>query len=500
MSEQVNKTHFKSFDADDKKVSQTILHEQVPITGTIVSGTYAKATSGLGQGRGINIRSFSHGMFQSVYDYPYLSSSSNHLFDITAGFSTGAAGAGGSLSGSATNQVSKKVNIYNQMSQILAGFDVSGSVRRLDIDGNHESAAGKINNAVFINFSRLLVKDEIKKGSVSMTLGTDVAFTTPFGSTATITDADSAINYRFNSPVGEYGFLKTDTQAATATLMTDSASGIDGKTIIFTNADGSSHTITVSAGATTANNINLASIGNANDFATELNAALDLAIAAENLKMTAADVSNNSDGNPRVNTLTQTVTGETGNKTITGTLISSNKIIINNITAGGAHGTQAFTGGVTAGTTLGLVFYQAGIVAMTSSVFGASAQIMNNATSSHDDVLKKETIDNFADGVRNRIKNITFNNTTEVNSSMYFCRLLNNEFNYSTNPTYLKDSKIVVKSIPGSSNQYNEMPFSYVTTVGLYSEINELLAVAKVSEPLKKTPENEMILRVRLDF
>ena len=44
------------------------------------------------------------------------------------------------------------------------------------------------------------------------------------------------------------------------------------------------------------------------------------------------------------------------------------------------------------------------------------------------------------------------------------------------------------------------MPFSYVTTVGLYSEINELLAVAKLSEPVKKTPENEMVLRVRLDF
>jgi len=235
MSEQVNKTHFKPFQADDKKVGQTILHEQVPITGTIISGSYAKASSGLGQGRGINIRSFSHGMFQSVYDYPYLSSSANHLFDITTGFSTGAAGAGGSLSGSATNQVSKKVNIYNQMSQILAGFDVSGSVRRLDMDGNYESAAGKINNAIFINFSRLLVKDEIKKGSLSMTLGTDTAFTTPFGSTVTITDSDSAINYRSNSPAGEYGFLKTTAQAATATLSSENDSG-DGNGATYVSA------------------------------------------------------------------------------------------------------------------------------------------------------------------------------------------------------------------------------------------------------------------------
>ena len=504
MSEQVNRTHFKPFQADDKIVTKTILHEQVPCTGSIISGSYPKATSGLGQGRGINIRSFSHGMFQSVYDYPYLSSSANHLFDITAGFSTGAAGAGGSVSGSATNQVSKKVNIYNQMSQVLAGYDVSGSIRRLDADGDHATAAGKINNAIFINFSRLLVKDEIKKGSVSMVLGTDTAFTTPFGSTATITDVDSTENYRINSPAGEYGFLKTSAQAATVTLMADSASSLVGKTLILTDADGDTHTITATAlgggNPSNAAQINTDIIGNANDLATQLNVSIDAAIAAGNLTMTAADVSNNSAGNPRVNTLTQGAVGAAGNTAVAGTLVSANKIIVNNTTAGGSHGTQSFTGGVTAGTTLGLVFYQAGIVAMTSSVFGASSQIMNHATSSHDDVLKKETIDNFADGVRNRIQNISFNNTTEVNSSMYFCRLNNNEFNYSTNPTYLKDSKIVVKSIPGSANQYNEMPFSYVTTVGLYSEINELLAVAKLSEPVKKTPENEMVLRVRLDF
>ena len=44
------------------------------------------------------------------------------------------------------------------------------------------------------------------------------------------------------------------------------------------------------------------------------------------------------------------------------------------------------------------------------------------------------------------------------------------------------------------------MPMSYVTTVGLYSPDNELLAVAKLSEPVKKTPINELNLRVRLDY
>ena len=43
-------------------------------------------------------------------------------------------------------------------------------------------------------------------------------------------------------------------------------------------------------------------------------------------------------------------------------------------------------------------------------------------------------------------------------------------------------------------------PVSYITTVGLYDDKNQLLAVAKVSEPIKKTPDTELIARVRLDF
>ncbi len=69
-----------------------------------------------------------------------------------------------------------------------------------------------------------------------------------------------------------------------------------------------------------------------------------------------------------------------------------------------------------------------------------------------------------------------------------------NKFNYSTNPTYLTGSKIRVKDLA------SELPLSYVTTIGLYNARNELLATAKLSEPLKKTPSNELTIRVRLDY
>jgi hypothetical protein len=70
-----------------------------------------------------------------------------------------------------------------------------------------------------------------------------------------------------------------------------------------------------------------------------------------------------------------------------------------------------------------------------------------------------------------------------------------NKYNYSSNPTYLSDGQVRVKN----RNRQNP-PLSYVTTIGLYNSQNELLAVAKLSEPLRKDPTNELTLRVRLDY
>ena len=109
-------------------------------------------------------------------------------------------------------------------------------------------------------------------------------------------------------------------------------------------------------------------------------------------------------------------------------------------------------------------------------------------------VLTGSTVKNLANGVRNRIQKVQFNNTRELNSTIYFCRANHNEFNYSSNPTYLSNSKLVTK------NESTDNPVSYVTTVGLYSADNELLAVAKLSEPIKKEPSTEVTFRVRLDY
>jgi hypothetical protein len=159
-------------------------------------------------------------------------------------------------------------------------------------------------------------------------------------------------------------------------------------------------------------------------------------------------------------------------------------------------------------TASGVIFYQAGIIVLTSSftktpagsgLTAATASMFSasgGGPASYNalQTMVTGTISGSCDVIRKRIQNISFNNTTEINSKIYFCRVPHNKYNYSANPTYTAASKIQVKNLP------SDPPLSYITTVGLYSSNNELLAVAKLSEPLRKDPTNELTLRVRLDY
>ena len=345
----------------DVTSTRTLLHEAIPITGSIPSGTYGDD----------NIKNYTHGMFQSVYDYPHLSSSANHIFDITLGISSNS-----NLYSSVSNQQSKKTNIYNQMAQILVGHDVTGGVLQFDEQGETISSGTKMTDVLFLNMDRILVKDEIKKGTFEMVLGMSSSYDDPFtGDTITITDKSGSDGYLVNSPAGEYGILYA-----------------------------------------------------------------------------------------------------------TGSCLSPT--VIDNFGY----------------TPVGLLYYQAGIVALTASVFQekliTSAGLRDGTynTKDADDILSGSNIQTMADNFRKRLYNLQCNNTIELNSTVYFCRVNHNEFNYSTNQTYLSQSKIQVKT------KSTDVPVSYITTVGLYNDNNELLAVAKLSEPLKKDPANEFTIRVRLDY
>lgn len=391
-------TTYKTFLNNDIVSNRTLLHEAIPITGSILSGTYIGSA-----GSEENVKTYGHGMFSSIFDYPFLSSSSNHILDITLGFaadsalSKSAEGAAGAVAGHInTTDQKKKINIYNQMAQLLMGYDQTGAIQPFDQDGDLLAGGTKMKEVFFVNFSRLLTKDEIKKGTFTLDVamsGTIAGNNDLSQDMIRITDSNGENSFKINSPAGEYGIL------------------------------------------------------------------------------TAKEHPNNINANL------------------------------------GAAGLNAGTASV------GLLFYQAGIAVLTASLFmdtGSSGLIQANAsmpagmngiqfgTGSTTHNVQHELTGNLlqesTNNLRKRINNLTFNNTTELNSTIYFCRAHHNEFNYSTNPTYLNNSKIVVKE------NTLENPVSYITSIGLYSADNELLAVAKLSEPIKKDPQTELTFRVRLDY
>jgi hypothetical protein len=86
-------------------------------------------------------------------------------------------------------------------------------------------------------------------------------------------------------------------------------------------------------------------------------------------------------------------------------------------------------------------------------------------------------------------------NSEKVTSTHYFVRIKNAEYNFSNNPSYVTGSvgQIAQSTFIGD-------PKTYITTVGLYNDSQELLAVAKLSKPLLKSFQREALIRVKLDF
>ena len=548
-------TTFRTLTSNDIVKSRTRLHEHIPITGSILSGSIYGTR---------NIKTFSHGLYESVFDYPHISSSANHIMDITYGAWTGSAGS--EARPGAVHQVARgdKGRMYQLYSQMLMGFlsDTDlGSGRaaqnygiQFDEDGNIAGGGAKINECYFINFSRLLVKDEIKKGSFSMSLGTTHEYLSPFSTLMTIADSATATknrtksynasdSYRVNATVGEYGFLymtgsmveigqavavdALDTAGVAAAAASDDTKDSAFKINISTAAGGENGDITITLDSNQTTNPaeeGANAIGIGIDNLTDSQIAALIIKAINGTADDRIDFATSGRGQARVGG----VIAEQGSTSTKITLTIAAKGTAGNlsnvITRVGTEGVNvvkvaSFTGGSTTNhlnTPVGLIFYQPGILVLTSSIFtgnklrppalgvpanysstvGSLQLTSSNTDSNKVDQMQFATIQNLARGFRNRISKITFNNTVELNSTIYMCRAQLVDYNYSSNPTYLhnESSKLRVK------NERSDQPISYVTSIGMYSSDNELLAVAKTSEPLRKDPTSELTMRVRLDY
>ena len=93
------------------------------------------------------------------------------------------------------------------------------------------------------------------------------------------------------------------------------------------------------------------------------------------------------------------------------------------------------------------------------------------------------------------INNISFISLNMLKRSVFFTRAFNQEFNYSNNPTAIANA-----SLGSISSNLTGMPTSFITTIGLYNNDNELVAVAKTAPPVKKDFDTEKVFAVRLQY
>ncbi len=179
---------------------------------------------------------------------------------------------------------------------------------------------------------------------------------------------------------------------------------------------------------------------------------------------------------------------------------------------------------------VGLIFYDAGTVILDAAkIFSGSQKmsgtidamsnestpsssgktIMGDAHGNPDaklipDFFVSASIDDIVDHIASTrfqsgtLTAATFQNNTNINSTLVFCKASADEFNYSTNPTY-KNADGRIRVIDDGQEDI-QRSFTMPTTVGLHDEFGNLLAVAKMSRPIEKNDEKDITFRIRLDF
>jgi hypothetical protein len=124
--------------------------------------------------------------------------------------------------------------------------------------------------------------------------------------------------------------------------------------------------------------------------------------------------------------------------------------------------------------------------AMTSK--GAvSAPVVTTTAEEQNQALLFTAIDTGADFQARR--------TEKISTQHFFVRATNREYNYSNNPTYVDN-----ESGRFSEPSFEADPMTFITTIGLFNDSNEMIAVAKTSQPIPKSFDKETLIKVKLSF
>ena len=165
--------------------------------------------------------------------------------------------------------------------------------------------------------------------------------------------------------------------------------------------------------------------------------------------------------------------------------------VFNVVSGSITNGVKTAASAETAKGAYGLFYPDMGIILLNPTrVTTGVADITTTRSANAQDNNKGDLFDSIVQGA-----NFQARREEEISSTSYFCRVNNRKFNFSANPTFATQSD-------GSLTQptFFKDPQTFITQVGLYNDTNELLAIAKLSQPLLNSYAREAIIKVKLDF
>mgnify|MGYP001219147676 FL=1 len=437
----------KAFSQNDIQTAQSFLTQLVDVIQEDISGSTTRrkyqvfVTGGVGPG-------ITSSLFQTIYDQDFTLQTANPVLDMTVGLftkgssvdlvKTGEEASGRLLFPSESVMMREKVDIYREMAKSLLGdsgkafyapyddVSVANSEDNARAGNNTGASAGsaealggygsktRIDEAIFMSFKRLFVRDGMKKETFAFKMYTSASFTG--------TDFVSGTNLAVTSEEGS---------------------------TIFTDANSSDTDETAPVGGRVGNIVN----------SSNTNSKVGLVFYDRGIVVLDAR---------KVLSGAQHVTGVISSMNANNpNTVGLGKSIIGDPKAGKSGNPDA---------------------KFIPDLF-VSASI--------DDIVDHLASCRFSSG---SLTAATFQNKTSINSTLYFARANADEFNYSSNTTFL-DTNGNINVIDAAARQDNsQRSFAFVTKVGLHDAEGNLLAVAKLSRPVEKNPEKDITFRVRLDF
>lgn len=149
-----------------------------------------------------------------------------------------------------------------------------------------------------------------------------------------------------------------------------------------------------------------------------------------------------------------------------------------------AYGYQPFSG------SYGWLLPDIGVILLNPIALSASIGLTPNTSSNTDGLNYRKIYSAISGGAL-----FTMQSQETISADYVFVRVKNAQFNYTENPSFTNASTGEV-NYPIFINN----PQTYITTIGMYNDAGDLLAVAKMSRPLPKDFTKEALVRVKLDF